>query len=415
MHPMLSKRKQDSLFSSTVLDELLASCEDPRDLFREGGPLHRLKGELMRRALGAEMEHHLGYTKGDPSGRGSGNSHNGTSKKTVQTESGPVELAVPRDRNGTFEPVLVPKHARRLEGFDQKVLSLYSRGMSMRDIQTHLYELYGTEVSPELISRVTDAVVEELKEWQGRPLRGLYAIVCLDALYISVREGGHVNKRALYVALGMAPNGEREVLGLWMDGSEGAKFWMQVLTDLRNRGVKDILFVCCDGLTGFPKAIEAVFPKTTVQTCIVHMIRASLRYVSYSERKTVAGALKTIYTADNAKAAEEALKGFEAKYGKKYPAIVSMWRTRWTEVIPFLAYPREVRRVLYTTNAIESLNFQLRKVLRTKGLFPNDEAAMKLCYLAINRAKLRWRPPPAWGQATAQFSIMFGDRFCFDD
>ena len=269
-------------------------------------------------------------------------------------------------------------------------------------------------MSPELISRVTDAVLDELKEWQSRPLLPLYPIVYLDALFVNVRDGGQVSKRAIYVALGVAPSGERDVLGLWVEQNEGAKFWMQVLTDIRNRGVQDILFVCCDGLTGFPKAIEAVFPKSVVQTCIVHMIRASLRYVSEADKKAIVVGLKSIYGAENATVAEEALTAFEAKWGEKYPAIGKMWRTRWQEVIPFLAYPREVRRVLYTTNAIESLNFQLRKVLRTKGLFPNDEAALKLCFVAIERAKLRWRPSPVWRQAKIQFSIMFGDRFILD-
>jgi putative transposase len=401
-------------FSATLLNELLGSCEDPRDLLKGDGLLHQLKGALMERILGAELEHHLGYVKHDPIGHGSGNSHNGKTGKTVHTETGPVEVNIPRDRNGTFEPQLIPKHTRRLEGFDDKVLSLYSRGMSMRDIQSHLRELYGTDVSPELISRVTDAVIEELKEWQNRPLLPLYPVLYLDALFVSVRDHGQVSKRAIYVALGVSPSGERDVLGMWVEANEGAKFWMQVLTDLRNRGVKDIFFVCCDGLTGFPKAIEAVFPQSIVQTCIVHMIRASLKYVTYGDRKAVVRELKEIYGAENEAGAERALTVFEEKYGRKYPAIGKQWRTRWKEVIPFLAFPREVRRVLYTTNAIESLNSQLRKVLRSKGLFPSDEAAMKLCFMAIQRAKLRWRTSPLWRQAMAQFAIMFGDRFSLE-
>lgn len=406
------RKKKEPKFANELLDELIRRGGSSEGLLGGGGLLHELKGALMERILQAEMDEHVGYEK-HAKGE-TGNNRNGSSSKTVHTESGPVRIEVPRDREGTFEPQLVPKHVRRLEGFDEKVLSLYARGLSMRDIQSHLRELYGTEVSPELISRVTDSVLEELKEWQSRPLLTLYPIVYLDALFVNVREGGQVSKRAIYVALGVAPSGHRDVLGLWMQETEGAKFWMQVLTEIRNRGVQDILFVCCDGLTGFPKAIEAVFPKTTVQTCIVHMIRASLRYVGEADKKSVVAGLKTIYGADSAKTAEEALTAFEAKWDGKYPAVSKMWRARWSEVIPFLAYPREVRRVLYTTNAIESLNFQLRKVLRTKGLFPNDEAAMKLCFVAIQRAKSRWSPAPAWRQALTQFSIMFGERFSLE-
>lgn len=406
------KRKRE--FSSALLDELLNSCENPKELLGGDGLLHQLKGALIERILGAELEHHLGYAKHDPAGRGSGNSRNGATAKTVHTESGSVEVKIPRDRTGTFEPALIPKHSRRLEGFDDKVLSLYARGMSMRDIQSHLGELYGTEVSPELISRVTDVVLADLKEWQSRPLLALYPVLYLDALFVSVRDNGQVSKKAIYVALGVEPSGHRDVLGLWMEQSEGAKFWMQVLTDLRNRGVEDIFFVCCDGLSGFPKAIEAVFPKSIVQTCIVHMIRASLRYVRDADRKEIVRELKEIYTAENGAAAEEALSAFEKKQGGKYPSIGKLWRSRWKEVVPFLAFPREVRRVLYTTNAIESLNFQLRKVLRTKGLFPNDEAALKLCFVAIQRAKSRWSPSPVWRQAMSQFAIMFGERFLIE-
>ena len=412
---MAAKRKRkEPKFADELLDQLIREGGSPQELLSSGGLLHQLKGALMERILKAELDEHLGYEKHAKGESATGNNRNGNSSKTVQTESGPVRIEMPRDREGTFEPVLIPKHVRRLEGFDDKVLSLYARGLSMRDIQSHLLELYGTEVSPELISRVTDAVLDELKEWQSRPLLPLYPIVYLDALFVHVREGGQVSKRAIYVALGVAPSGHRDVLGLWVEQNEGAKFWMQVLTEIRHRGVQDILFVCCDGLTGFPKAIEAVFPKSVVQTCIVHMIRASLRYVSDSDRKPVVAGLKTIYGAESATAAEDALTAFEAKYDAKYPAIGKMWRARWREVIPFLAYPREVRRVLYTTNAIESLNFQLRKVLRTKGLFPNDEAALKLCFVAIQRAQQRWSPSPVWRQAMSQFSVMFGERFTIE-
>jgi len=411
---MAARRKKEPKFAHELLDELIRRGGSAAGLLGSGGLLHELKGALMERMLQAEMDEHLGYEKHAKGESEGGNNRNGASGKTVQTESGPVRIEVPRDREGTFEPLLVPKHVRRLEGFDEKVLSLYARGLSMRDIQSHLRELYGTEVSPELISRVTDAVLGELKEWQSRPLLPLYPIVYLDALFVHVREGGQVSKRAIYVALGVAPSGHRDVLGLWVEQNEGAKFWMQVLTELRNRGIQDIFFICCDGLTGFPKAIEAVFPRSVVQTCIVHMIRASLRYVSEGDKKAVVAGLKTIYGAENASAAEDALGAFEAKWDGKYAAVGKTWRARWKEVIPFLAYPREVRRVLYTTNAIESLNFQLRKVLRTKGLFPNDEAALKLCFVAIQRAQQRWSPSPVWRQALGQFSIMFGERFTIE-
>jgi putative transposase len=410
----MKREKKKQIFSDEVLDELISKGGSPSHLLSSGGLLHQLKGALMERILRAEMDDHLGYDKHEKYQSETGNNRNGTSKKTVTTESGAVRIEIPRDRDGTFEPHVVPKNVRRLEGFDEKVLSLYARGMSMRDIQSHLFELYGTDVSPELISRVTDGVLELFEEWQLRPLNSMYPIVYLDALFVHSRETGVVEKRAIYVALGVQPNGERDVLGLWMQSSEGAKFWMQVLTDLRNRGVQDMLFVCCDGLTGFPKAIEAVYPKAIVQTCIVHMIRGSLNYVGYSEKKAMVAALKTMYGAATVSEADVALVAFEKKYAEKYPAVVAMWKTRWAEVIPFLSYPREVRRVLYTTNAIESVNFQLRKVLRSKGVFPNDNAALKLCFVALKRAKLRWKPSPAWSAAKAQFAIVFGDRFSIE-
>jgi putative transposase len=313
-------------------------------------------------------------------------------------------------RAGTFEPQLVAKHQRRLEGFDDKGLALYARGMSVRDIQRHLYELYGTEVAPDLISRVTDAVLDEARAWQTRSLDSVYPIVYIDALFVSVREGGAVKKKAVYIALGTTVEGRREVLGLWMDGSEGARFWLSALTELKNRGVQDILFVCCDGLSGLPQAIEAAFPRAVVQTCIVHMIRASLRYVPYAERKDVVGALRTIYGANTEQAAQQALDAFEERLGRKYPGVVNLWRTRWNEVVPFLAYPPEIRRILYTTNAIESLNYQLRKVLRPKGHFPNDDAVLKVVYLAIKHASFRWQPSKDWPRALHHFTIVFGDR-----
>ena len=394
-----------------LLEELLKSCKTPGELFGPEGLMQRLKGALMERMLDAEMTEHLGYEAYEGKGRGAGNSRNGYTTKTVETESGKVDIRVPRDRAGTFEPQVVPKHRRRLEGFDDKVLALYARGMSVRDIQMHLRELYGTDVSPDLISRVTDAVIDEAKAWQSRPLESLYPIIYLDALFVSIRDGATVQKKAVYVALGVTMDGKRNVLGIWFEQTEGAKFWLSVLTDLRNRGVEDVFFVCCDGLTGFPQAIEAAFPKAIVQTCIVHMIRASLRYVTLTDRKPVINALKPIYTADTEEAALAALGEFEARWGARYPTIARLWRSRWAEVVPFLAFPKEVRKILYTTNIIESLNSQLRKVLKPKGHFPNDEAVFKILFLAIHNAQLRWKASPYWKKALAHFAIMFEDRF----
>ena len=329
----------------------------------------------------------------------------------MHTESGPVEIRVPRDRAGTFSPKIVPKHRRRLEGFDDKVLALYARGLSVRDIQGHLKELYGTDVSPELISRVTEGVLEEAQAWQTRPLEAVYPILYLDALMISVRDGATVRKKAAYIALGVTLEGRREVLGLWLEPTEGARFWLNVLTELKNRGVDDLFFVCCDGLSGFPQAVEAAFPQAVVQTCIVHMIRASLRYVAYNDRRAVTAALKPIYGAETEVAAGLALEAFAQRWDAKYPTIAKSWRARWNEVCPFLAYPPEIRKMLYTTNAIESLNAQLRKAVRPKGHFPSDDAAFKLLYLAIQRAQIRWNSPRNWKQTLAHFAIVFENRF----
>ena len=394
-----------------LVEELLKSVSKPEDLLGPGGMLHRLKGALMERMLEAEMSAHLGYEPNEVEGRGTGNSRNGHSSKTVQTDTGPVDIRVPRDRRGSFAPKIVPKHRRRLEGFDDKVLALYARGMSTRDIQGHLRELYGTDVSTDLISRVTDAVIDEVKDWQVRPLEAMYPILYLDALFVSVRDGGTVIKKAVYIALGMGVDGTREVLGFWIEATESARFWLSILTDLKNRGVEDILFVCCDGLTGLPQAIEAAFPKAVVQTCIVHMIRASLRHVAWGDRKAVVATLKPIYAAETEEAAQRALAAFEERWRSKYPAIGRQWRARWNELVPFLAYPAEIRRTLYTTNVIESLNAQLRKVLRPKGHFPSDEAVTKILFLALQHAKVHWKPPIFWRQALAHFSLMFGDRF----
>jgi putative transposase len=393
-----------------LVEELMKAVRSPQELFGPEGLFHQLKAALMERMLDAELTEHLGFEKNAAEGRGKGNSRNGYTTKTVKTDTGPVEIRVPRDRNGTFEPQLVAKHQRRLEGFDDKVLALYARGMSVRDIQAHLRELYGTEVAPELISRVTDAVLDEMRAWQARPLEALYPIVYLDALFVSMRDGGTVTKKAVYVALGTTLDGQRDVLGLWVQGSEGARFWLQVLTELKNRGLQDMLFVCCDGLTGLGQAIEAVFPKAIVQTCIVHMIRASLRYVTYTDRSKVVGALRPVYAAETEDAARLALDAFDEQWGTRYPGVTKLWNSRWNEVVPFLRYPSEIRRILYTTNAVESLNFQLRKVLRPKGHFPTEDSVLKVLYLAIQRAKMKWKPAPDWSRGRAHFAIEFADR-----
>jgi putative transposase len=391
-----------------LIEELMKLTKSPADLFGPEGLFHRLKGALMERMLEAEMTEHLGFERN--AGRHSGNSRNGHSIKTVKTESGPVEIRVPRDRAGTFEPQLISKHQRRLEGFDEKVLALYASGMSTREIQSHLEELYGTEVSPDLVSRVTEGVMSEARAWQARPLEAVYPIVYLDALFVSIRDGAAVKKKAVYVALGMRLDGQREVLGLWFEGTEGARFWLHVLTELKGRGVEDILFVCCDGLSGFPQAIEAAFPRAIVQTCIVHMIRSSLRYVPWGDRRALIADLKTIYGANTELEAETALVSVEKKWSKRYPSMTKQWRNRWQEIVPFLAFPPEIRKILYTTNAVESLNSQLRKVLRPKGSFPNDDAVFKLLYLALAKAKHKWSRPVAWTQALAHLAIMFPDR-----
>jgi len=403
--------RDPAVIKPELVEELLKSVAKPEDLLGPGGMLQRLKGALMERMLEAEMTAHLGYEPNAAEGRGGSNSRNGHSAKTVITDSGPVEIRVPRDRKGSFEPQAVPKHRRRLEGFDDKVLALYARGMSTRDIQGHLRELYGTDVSADLISRVTDAVLDEVKAWQVRPLDAVYPIVYLDALFVSVREGGTVTKKAVHIALGVGLDGTREVLGFWIEATEGARHWLSILTELKNRGVEDIFFICCDGLTGLPQAIEAAFPKAVVQTCIVHMIRASLRHVAWNDRKAVVASLKPIYAAENEEAAGRALALFEERWRSKYPTIGKQWRARWPEVVPFLAYPPEVRLILYTTNAIESVNAQLRKVLKPKGHFPSDDAVSKILFLALQHAKVHWKPPISWRRSMVHFSIMFGDRF----
>ena len=398
-------------FSPEVLDQLLSGGLKPEDLTAEDGLFRRLKKALLERALGAELTHHVGYEKGDPAGRGTGNSRNGTSSKTLLTEDGELAIEVPRDRAGTFEPVIVAKGQTHFDGFDDKIISLYARGMTVREIQGHLAELYGTEVSPDLISKVTDAILEEVRDWQSRPLETIYPIVFFDALRVKIRDEGLVKNKAVYVVLGIKPSGEKEVLGLWIEQTEGAKFWLKVMNDLKNRGVSDILIAVVDGLKGFPEAITAVFPQTLVQTCIVHLIRNSLSFVSWKDRKTIMPSLKAIYHAENADAALTRLEEFEAEWGKRYPAIGQAWKRAWQHVTPFFAFAPEIRKMIYTTNAVEALNRSLRKIIKTRGSFPTDEAAMKLLYLAIKNAGVHWRRPIAWTAAMSQFAIQFGDRF----
>ena len=394
-----------------LLKELLAEYKRPEDLLGPNGLLKQLTGALVEKALQAEMTEHLGYEKHAPSGRGSGNSRNGASGKTLKTEAGEVAIEVPRDRNATFEPQLVKKHQTHFDGFDDKIISMYARGMTVREIQGHLKELYGTEVSPDLISRVTDAVLDEVKGWQNRPLDSVWPIVYLDALVVKIRDQGTVTNKSAYLAVGVNIQGTKEVLGLWLESNEGAKFWLKIMTELKNRGIADMLLVCCDGLKGFPEAIEAAFPRSTVQTCIVHMIRNSIRFVAWADRKPVVNALKPIYAADTEAAAEAALTAFERGLGQRYPMIGKSWRSNWQRVIPFLAFPRDVRKAIYTTNAIESLNFQLRKIIKTRGHFPSDDAAFKLLYLALSRAQEKWTMPIRnWKNALNQFAVHFEGR-----
>ncbi len=400
-----------TMIKQETLDDLLSGVSSPDDLLGDGGLFRQLKKALMERALEGELTHHLGYSKGDVAGRKTGNSRNGHSKKTMLGEDGEIDLAIPRDRTGTFEPKLIPKGERRFDGFDDKVISLYARGLTVREIRGHLHEIYGVDVSPDLISRVTDAVLDEVKEWQSCPLDPVYPIVFFDALRVKVRDEGTVKNKAVYVALAHDMEGQKHVLGLWIEQNEGAKFWLKVMNDLSVRGVGDILIAAVDGLKGFPEAIGAVFPEAMVQTCIVHLIRSSMAYVSWKDRKAIIPDLKAIYRAENVEAALDRLADFEAIWDKQYPTIGQAWRRAWEHVIPLFAFPPEVRRMIYTTNAVESLNRSLRKIIKTRGSFPNDDAAMKLLYLAINNAGIHWKRPIAWTAAMSQFAILFGDRF----
>jgi putative transposase len=403
----MPRRKQPAI-PDELLDQLLAGS-DPRAALTEGGLLDGLKKALTERALNAELDHHL--ETGEPDGRANG--RNGYSAKSVLTDTAKLNLQIPRDRLSTFDPQLIAKYQRRFPGFDDQIVSMYARGMSTREIQGHLRELYSLEVSPDLVSAVTDAVLDEVSEWQNRPLEALYPLIFLDAIRVKVRDEGTVRNKAVYVALGVRPDGTKEVLGLWIEQTEGAKFWLRVMNELKDRGVADILIAVVDGLKGFPEAIAAVFPKTQVQACVVHLIRRSLDFVSYKDRREVAAALKEIYRARTAELGEAALEAFdEGPWGRKYPVIAQTWRRHWPEVIPFYAFPAEVRRIIYTTNAIESLNAKLRRAVRARGHFPHDDAALKLLFLVLNRASKDWKmPQKEWSAAKAQFAILFQDRF----
>ena len=394
-----------------LIDGLLADYKKPEDLIGENGLLKQLTKMLVERALDAEMAEHLGHGKNEPVTNMSGNARNGKSKKTLKGEFGELPIEIPRDRQGSFEPQLIPKHQTRWSGFDDKILSLYARGMTVREIQSHLEEMYGTEVSPTLISSVTDAVMDEVKAWQSRPLDSIYPIVYLDCIHAKVRDSGVVRAKAVYLAIGIDMTGNKEVLGLWIAQTEGAKFWLQVVTELKNRGLQDIFIACVDGLKGFPEAIETIYPKTKVQLCIVHMVRHSLNYVSWKMRKEVAADLRAIYASGTVDQASAALDAFEERWGKDYPSIAQSWRRNWSRIIPFFDYPPEIRRVIYTTNAIESVNMSLRKITKNRGSFPSDESLIKLFYLALRNISQKWSMPIRdWKAALNRFSIEFEDR-----
>ena len=397
--------------SNELIDSLLANYKKPEDLIGEQGILKQLTKRLVERALEVELSEHLGHGRHEPVVNPAGNTRNGKSTKTLKGDFGALPLEIPRDRHGSFEPQIIPKHQTRWNGFDDKILSLYARGMTVREIQAHLAEIYGTEVSPTLISSVTDAVIEDARAWQSRPLDAVYPIVYLDCIHVKVRDAGTVRTKAVYLALGLNLSGEKELLGLWIAQTEGAKFWLQVVTELKNRGVQDIFIACVDGLKGFPEAIETVYPKTAVQLCVVHLVRYSLNYVSWKLRKAVVADLRTIYTAATVEEAETRLDEFEAKWGDDFPTIVQSWRRNWARIIPFFDYPPEIRRIIYTTNAIESVNTSLRKITKNRASFPSAEAVLKLFYLALRNISQKWTMPlQNWKAALNRFSIMFEDR-----
>jgi putative transposase len=403
--------KEDTPINIELIDQLLKDYKSPEDVLGENGLLKQLTRAVLQRAMQAELTHHLGYEKHSPEGKNSGNSRNGESRKTLKGSFGTLPIEVPRDRQATFEPEIVPKGQTRFEGFDDLILSLYARGMTTREIKQQLEEIYQVEVSPSLISQVTDAVIDEVRAWQSRPLERVYPILYLDCIMVKVRDGAHILNKAIYLVIGINLEGIKEVLGMWVAQSEGAKFWLGVVTELRNRGIEDIFIACVDGLKGLPEAIEAVFPKTEIQLCIVHLVRQSLNYVSWKERKAVAADLKLIYNATTREQAEMRLEEFATKWESRYPTISPIWRRNWERIVPFLAYPEEIRRVIYTTNAIESLNRGLRKIIKNRGSFPTDEAALKLLYLAIQNISQKWnRPIKEWRAALNRFAIVFEGR-----
>lgn len=398
-----------------IIDNLLRGYKEPEDLIGENGLLKQLTKRLLERAMSAEMTEHVGYEKHEASGRNGGNSRNGKTAKTLKGTFGTMPIEVPRDRNGTFDPKIIGKHQTRFTGFDENIISLYARGLSVREIQQHLEEIYQVEVSPGLISAVTDEVMDEAKAWQDRPLESFYPFVYMDALQFKVRDGPQVRNKAIYLAIGVNMEGLKEVLGLWIAQTEGAKFWLQVVTELKNRGLEDILIACVDGLKGFPEAIETVYPKTEVQLCIVHMVRHSLNFVGWKQRKEVAADLRKVYTAATEVEAEQRLEEFAEKWDERFPMISRSWRSNWPRVIPFFAHPPEIRKVIYTTNAIESLNMSLRKVTKTRSSFPNDEAVLKLLYLALRNIAKKWTMPiQNWKAALNRFAIIYEDRMPTD-
>ena len=394
-----------------LIDALLSGYQKPEDLMGKNGLLKQLTKAVVERALEAEMAEHLGHSKYESVINTSGNTRNGKSKKTLKGEFGELPIEIPRDRHGSFEPQLIPKHQTRWAGFDDKIISLYARGMTVREIQSHLTDMYGTDVSPTLISSVTDAVNDEVKAWQSRPLDPIFPIVYLDCIHVKVRDTGAVRVKAIYLAIGINLVGEKEVLGLWIAQTEGAKFWLQVITELKNRGIQDIFIACVDGLKGFPEAIETVYPQATVQLCIVHLVRNSLNYVGWKKRAEVAADLKSIYQSATVDEAEQYLAEFEAKWNDAYPPVAQIWRRNWERIIPFFDYPPEIRRIIYTTNAIESVNMSLRKITKNRGSFPNDEAVMKLFYLALMNISKKWTMPLRdWKAALNRFTIQFEER-----
>jgi len=394
-----------------LLDELLKDYHSPDDMFGNDGLLQQLTKAVLERALQGEMTHHLGYEKHDVAGKNSGNSRNGKSSKTIKGKRGQVQIDVPRDRASEFEPQLIKKGQTRFDGFDDKIISMYARGMTCREIKAHLQEIYGVEVSPDMISIVTDAVIDEVRTWQSRPLDPIYPILYLDALQVKVKDQGRVSNKAIYLAIGVNISGIKEVLGMWASENEGAKFWLSITTELKNRGVKDIFIACVDGLKGFPEAIETIYPKTQVQLCLVHLVRFSLAYVSYKDRKALAADLKLVYRAATVEEAEHKLTEFAEQWDARYPSIAKSWRLNWARIVPMFGFPEDIRRAVYTTNAIESLNMSLRKVIKTRASFPNDEAAFKLLYLALRNIAKKWTMPiPHWSQAMNAFSIIFEGR-----